>query len=131
LQIFLRKLGSEQVFASRDEFGRLGHYRNISKIRKKPFSETRKIENFGKKHLTQGLTDGDKKWLYQPSILIYFGRPVIAHQILLLFKYVFLGIRPRFRNLRVRVKKNLGPIIFFFLMLSTCFSVPYILFCNS
>jgi len=43
---FLRKLGSEQVFASRDEFGRLGHYRNISEIWKKSISETRKNENF-------------------------------------------------------------------------------------
>jgi len=54
--IFLQKLGSERVFASRDEFGGLGHYWNISEIRKKPISETREIENFRKKRLTQGLT---------------------------------------------------------------------------
>jgi len=53
---FLRKLGSERVFASRDEFGRLGHYQNISEIRKKPISETRENKNFGKKRLMQGLT---------------------------------------------------------------------------
>jgi hypothetical protein len=44
------------IFANRDEFGRLGHYRNISKIQKKSISETRENENFGKKRLTQGLT---------------------------------------------------------------------------
>jgi len=40
---------------SRDEFGRLGHHQNISKIQKKSISETRENKIFGKKRLTQGL----------------------------------------------------------------------------
>jgi len=54
---------SGRVFASRDEFGRLGHYRNISEIQKKPISETRENENFGKKRLTQGLSQNHLKML--------------------------------------------------------------------
>ncbi len=41
---------------------RVGHYRNISEIRKKSISETRKNENFGKKCLTQGLSPGTGTW---------------------------------------------------------------------
>ncbi len=76
---FSQKLGSERVFASRDKFGRLGHYKNISKIWKKSISETRENENFGKKRLTQGLTEMKSSliscWLYYPIltfICIYF-----------------------------------------------------------
>ncbi len=49
------------IFANFREFLRIfakirvGHYRNISEIRKKSISETRENENFGKKCLTQGL----------------------------------------------------------------------------
>jgi hypothetical protein len=44
-------------FSSRTEFGRLGHYQNISEIQKKSISETRENENFGKKRLSQGLIE--------------------------------------------------------------------------
>jgi len=50
------------VFRNFREFGRLGHYRNISEIQKKLISETRENENFGKNRLSQGLNQWELKW---------------------------------------------------------------------
>ena len=60
-QIWTKALHSELLtelssrFSSRNEFGRLGHYQNISKIWKKSISETCENKNFGKNRLSQGL----------------------------------------------------------------------------
>ena len=59
-RVFSRKLGSERVGTSRNEFGRLEIFPKYFEIRKTAISETRKNKNFRKKRLTQGLTF----WLY-------------------------------------------------------------------
>jgi len=41
---FFMKIGSERVFASWDEFGRLGHYQNISKFEKSLFPKLAKTK---------------------------------------------------------------------------------------
>jgi len=50
------KLQKKAIFASSEMFEKLGNYQNISEIWKTAISETRENKNFGKKHLTHGLT---------------------------------------------------------------------------
>ena len=47
---------------------RVGHYWNISEIRKKSISETRENVNFGKKCLTQGLKQNTNQGIFLKSL---------------------------------------------------------------
>ncbi len=63
---FLQKNESK---TSRNEFEKLGHYRNISEIQKMAISKTREIKNFGKNRLSQGLNQ--IHILYVPGIVTH------------------------------------------------------------